>query len=125
MNSVPRNKFFAAAALAVASLGIASAAHARTDVYLSIGVPLAPVYAQAPPVYAVPRPIYAPPRVVYVQPQPYLAPAVIYEGRSWARDDAPNCEEERAGRHAEWRRSQWKHHHGRDAYPSRHGRWDD
>jgi hypothetical protein len=50
-------KFFAATALAVAALGAASAAHARSDVYISVGVQGAPVYTQPVPVYE-PAPVY-------------------------------------------------------------------
>jgi len=63
-------KFFAAAALAVAAAGVTSAAHARSDVYLSIGVQGAPVYYEPAPVYVQPRPVYVQPQPVYVAPQP-------------------------------------------------------
>jgi hypothetical protein len=67
-------KFAAAAALAVAAFGATSAAHARSDVYFSVGVQGAPVYVEPAPVYVQPRP-------VYVQPQP------VYYGNSWERSD--------------------------------------
>ena len=92
-----------AAALAVGTLAAASAAHARTDVSVSIGVPLAG-YVQPAPVYVQPQPVYVRPQPVYVQPQPvyYNAqPQPVYyeEHRShrhhrgwgdWDRDGVPN-----------------------------------
>ena len=71
------NRFFSAkpllaAALALGSLAAASAAHARTDVVVSVGFP----FVQAAPVYVQPQPVYVQPRHVYVQPQPvYVQPA--------------------------------------------------
>ena len=126
-------KFVAAAALAVAALGAASAAHARSDVYFSIGVQGAPVYvAPAPiyvrpqPVYVQPRPVYVLPRPVYVQPQVYAAPAERYRARPWPRAHVAAYEEERAWRRAEWRRMHRRqHHHDWDRYPSRSRHWDD
>jgi hypothetical protein len=67
-------KFAAAAALAVAAFGATSAAHARSDVYFSVGV-------QGVPVYVEPAPVYVQPRPVYVQPQP------VYYGNTWERSD--------------------------------------
>lgn len=77
----------AAAALAIAAMGFASGAHARSDVQFSVGVVLPgaqigvtnayPVYAQ--PVYMQPQPVYVQPRPVYVQPAPvYMQPAPVY-----------------------------------------------
>jgi hypothetical protein len=67
------NRFFSArpvlaAAIAIGSLAAASAAHARADVFLSIGVP--GVYVQPAPVYVQPQPVYVQPQPVYVYPQP-------------------------------------------------------
>jgi len=55
------------AALALGAVGAASAAHARSDVFFSIGVPGA--YVSNAPVYAQPQPVYVQPEPVYVQPQ--------------------------------------------------------
>jgi hypothetical protein len=132
MNPSISSRFVAAAALAVAALGTASAAHARSDVYFSVGVqgaPVymepAPVYVQPQPVYVQPRPVYVQPRPVYVQPQVYAGPAEMYGAgpRPPAYDAA--CEEERAWRRAEWRRRHWRHHHDWDRYQSRSRNWDD
>ena len=76
MNPSISTKFFATAALAVAALGAASAAHARSDVYISVGVQGAPVYTQPVPVYE-PAPVYYPAPVY--QPVPvYTQPAPVY-----------------------------------------------
>jgi len=139
MNPSISSRFVAAAALAVAALGTASAAHARSDVYFSVGVQGAPVYmepapvyvqpqpvyVQPRPVYVQPRPVYVQPRPVYVQPQVYAGPAEMYGAgpRPPAYDAA--YEEERAWRRAEWRRRHWRHHHDWDRYQSRSRNWDD
>ena len=47
-----------AAVVAVGAFAAASAAHARTDVLVSIGIPARPVYVQPQPVYVQPRPVY-------------------------------------------------------------------
>ncbi|MEJ8840275.1 hypothetical protein [Ramlibacter sp. AN1133] len=73
-----------AAAIAIGALAAGSAAHARTDVFLSIGVPgvyvqPAPVYVQPQPVYVQPEPVYVQPDRVYVQPRPvYVQPQPVY-----------------------------------------------
>lgn len=87
----------AAAALALGAVGVASAAHARSDVVLSIGVnaPYGYGYVQPAPVYVEPQPVYVQPRSVYVQPQ------TVYYGHDrrrertgaygdWDRDGIPN-----------------------------------
>lgn len=134
MNPSITTKFIAAVALAAAALGTASAAHARSDVYFSIGVQGVPVYAEPAPVYVQPRPVYVQPRPVYVQPRPvyaqppvYAAPAEMY-GRPCppGYDAEAAYEEERAWRRAEWRRRHWRqHHHDWDQYQSRRRNWDD
>jgi len=128
------SKFVAVAALAVAALGAASAAHARSDVYFSVDVQGPPVYVEPAPVYMQPRPVYVQPRPVYVQPRPvyvrqpvYATPMETYE-RPWSRgyDARAAYEEEQAWRHAEWRRRHWRHHHHDwDQYQSRERNWDD
>jgi hypothetical protein len=76
MKSLSTAKFVAVAALAVAGFGAVSAAHARTDVVLSIGLP---VYSQPAPVYYQPAPVYYEPAPAYVQPrQSYVAPRTVY-----------------------------------------------
>lgn len=74
---------FAAAALALGAVGVASAAHAGSDVFLSIGVnaPYGYGYVQPARMYVEPQPVYVQPRSVYVQPQR------VYYGhdRRWER----------------------------------------
>lgn len=67
MKSSISTKLLAASALAVAVFGVSSAAHARSDVYFSVGVQGAPVYVEPAPVYVQPRPVYVQPPPVYVQ----------------------------------------------------------
>jgi hypothetical protein len=91
----------ATAALAVAAMGFAGGAQARSDVQFSVGVVLPgaqigvtnaypvysqPVYHQPRPVYVQPQPVYYPPPPVYYQPRPvyhvrppvYVVPAPVY-----------------------------------------------
>lgn len=115
------NRFLSAkplltAALALGAAMVGSAAHARSDVVLSIGlnapygyVQPAPVYVEPQPVYVQPRQVYVQPRQVYVQPrQVYVQPAPVYYGSGygygherryvqrtgawgdWDRDGVPN-----------------------------------
>ncbi len=70
MKSSISPRLVAAAALAVAGFGAVSAAHARSDVFFSIGLQGAPMYVQPAPVYVQPRPMYYQPQPVYVQTYP-------------------------------------------------------
>jgi len=99
-------------ALGALAIGASTAAMARVDIGVNIGIP-APVYVAPAPVYAPPPP----PPVVY-QPAPVYAapaPAIIIGwhgdrywdgGRWWGRDD--------------W----YRHHGGWDHGPRGHGHWD-
>lgn len=119
------SRFIAAAVLAAAAFGAASAAQARTDVQLSIGLPGLPVF--------VPPPVYVRSEPVYVQPRPiYESPVVGYE-RPWRPSYRPDFERERDWRRAEWQRREWerraferreweRRHH--DHFPSHDRRWD-
>ena len=135
MNPSISTKFVAAAALTLAAFGAASAAHARSDVYFSVGVQVpgvyvepAPVYVRPLPVYVEPRPVYVAPRPVYVQPPAYGGPVEVYQRRGEpAYDSAYDSayEQERAWRHAQWHRRQWRqHHHDGDRYDNRGRHWD-
>ena len=76
--------------LGVAALSFADSAHARDDVYWSVGVGspgvslnasnARPVYMHAQPViYVQPAPVYYQPRPVYVRPAPvYVQPQAVY-----------------------------------------------
>jgi len=111
------SKFITVAVLAAAALGAASAAQARTDVQVSIGLPGLPVFVQ-PPVYVQTEPVLVQPRPVYV-PQP-----VEYE-RPWRPSYRPEFERERDWRRAEWQRHEWQRHEWeRREWRHRHRDWD-
>ena len=61
MKLVDSRRLLGAAAVAFGLFGLASAAQARTDVFLSIGLP---------GVVVAPAPVVVAPQPVYVQPQP-------------------------------------------------------
>ena len=100
----------------------ASAAHARSDVAVSIGINAPIGYVQPAPVYVQPQPVYVQPQPVYVQPQPvYVQPRTVYYhgGRRgpWGdadRDGVPNAYD----RHDDRFRHGHGHGHG-------HGGWRD
>lgn len=124
------SKFIAAAALAAAAFGTVTAAHARSDVVLSIGLQGAPLYSQ--PVYAQTDRYYVQPQPVYVQPRPvFTQPAPVYEvqPRFFIRHGVEYVYVDgRTWRTAEWRRHYFRQHHrdwDRDQHASRGGRhWD-
>jgi len=79
MNPLFVYKRVPAIALALASLATAGAAHARSEVYFSIGVQPSHVYVHPQPVYVQPQPVYVQPRPVYAHPQPvYVQPRPVY-----------------------------------------------
>jgi PXPV repeat (3 copies) len=84
-------KVAAVAGIALAAMGTATMAQARSNVFFSIGANVAPgvtlgvsngyyappVYVQPAPVYYQPAPVYYQPQTVYYQPAPvYVAPPV-------------------------------------------------
>lgn len=94
----------ASAALALAAMSFAGSAHARDEVFWSVGVGspgvslnvgnAGPVYLQAAPVYVQPAPIYYEPQPVYLRSVPrYVQPLPVYYARPHG-----------------WNR---RHHHGR------------
>ena len=91
MRRLSSSKSLAAAGLVLGAVLAASAAHARSDVYLSIGVPGG---------YVQPAPVYVQPRPVYVQPQPIYGPAPIYYDQHRRHD---------GWRHDGWRHDGWRH----------------
>lgn len=118
------SKLVLGATLVIAALGVSTAAHARSDVYFSVGVQGAPVYVEPAPIYVQPRPIYVQPRPVYVQPPVYSAPVEVYVRPAQPVYDY-SYEDERAWRRAEWRRRHWRHHHQEwDQYQPRNRYWD-
>ena len=117
MSLIRQPRLFAAAAVAVGLLGVASAAQAHTDVRLSIGIPgviaaPAPVYAPYSQ-YVQPQPVYVQPRPVYVQPEPVYvrtAPAWGYGYGQWRREEWR--EHERHERHERWEHERDHDHDG-------------
>jgi hypothetical protein len=95
MNRLFSAKPLVTAAVVLGAVVAASAAHARSDVTLSIGVNAPYGYVQPAPVYVQPQPVYVQPRPVYVHPQPvYNGYERRYERRGpygdWDRDGVPN-----------------------------------
>lgn len=84
MKSLFSTKSLVIASLALGAVGLASVAHARSDVVLSIGVNVPLGYVQPAPAYVAPQPVYVQPRAAY------LAPRTVYYGddrhdRRWER----------------------------------------
>lgn len=95
MNHLSFAKPLLAAAVAIGALAATSAVHARSDVFLSIGVQAPYGYVQPAPVYLQPQPVYVQPQPVYVQPEPvYYGNHRVYQRRGpWGdadRDGVPN-----------------------------------
>jgi hypothetical protein len=115
-----------AAALAVAALGAATAAQARPDIHVSIGLPglpglpvfvQPPVYVRSAPVYVQPPAVYGPPVVVYRRPWVPAYRGDFDRDRAWRYREWQRHEWERR----EWERREWRHRdhhwhhsHGRD-----------
>ena len=110
MKSLFSAKSFAVAAIALGAVGLASAAHARSDVILSIGVNAPLGYVQPAPVYFQPQPVYVQPRTVYVQPQ------TVYYGNGYDNGYGGNYGHRRWERNAAW--ADWDH----DGIPNKYDR---
>jgi hypothetical protein len=118
MQNISRSKAVLAAIVTLGALGAASAAQARTDVFLSIGVPGHYGYVQPAPVYVQPQPVYVQPQPVYVHPSAYHGRGYDRRG-AWGdadRDGVPNLYDHRYNRP--------RHHRGgrdadRDGVPNR------
>jgi len=84
-------KTLVVASIALGAAGLASAAHARSDVVLSIGfnVPVGG-YVQPAPVYVAPRPAYVQPRTVYYGAQRHDQRLNRAAWRDSDRDGVPN-----------------------------------
>jgi hypothetical protein len=116
MNRSIFSRRVAAAALGFAAFGAMGAAQARTDVYLSLGVP-APAYVQPAPVYVQPQTVYVQPQPVYAQPQPvYVQPRSVYV------QPAPVYVQPQAV-YGYGRRGPWGDRDG-DGVPNAYDRWD-
>lgn len=59
-----------AAAIALGAVAATSAAHARSDVIVSIGFNVPVRHVEPVPVYVQPQPVYVQPQPMYVQPRP-------------------------------------------------------
>ena len=95
-----------AAVIGVAAVVAGTAAHARTDVQVSVALPFGG-YVQPAPVYVQPAPVYVQPRTMYVQPAPvYYQPAPVYYQESHRHH----------GRHGAWGDAD------RDGVPNRYDR---
>jgi hypothetical protein len=135
MNRLSPLKAFAAAALGLVALAATSAAHARSDVYFSIGIDApAPVYVQPQPVYVQPRPVYVQPQPVYVQPPYHHGWRHHHRRGPWGDrdgDGVPNA-------YDRWPNQQWREAdrrdpradfdrdgvpNGRDRFPGNHYRY--
>ena len=123
MNRMTSTRFLATAALALGAFGAATAAHARSDVFFSIGVP--GVYVESAPVYVQPRPVYVEPRPVYVQPPiyGYAVPTEVYVNPGRAVYGYP-YDNQRDWRQAEWRRRNWQRQHEWEEHHRRGRDWD-
>ncbi|MCM2296227.1 PXPV repeat protein [Rhodoferax sp.] len=105
-------KSMAAVALALGAFAAASSAHARSDVYFSIGVQVPGVYVQPAPVYVQPAPVYIQPAPVYVQPRPVFMPVPGH----YQRFDN--------GRHYGWQNWQRRGSYGDRDHDGIMNRWD-
>ena len=122
MNRIFSAKPLVAAAIALGAVVAASAAHARSDVFVSIGLNV-PVRHHVEP-----APVYVQPQPVYVQPQPVYRGQPRYAQRSGAwgdydRDGVPNIRD----RDTRFYDARVGHRHGgwdadRDGVPNRYDR---
>ena len=70
MNRLARSRFSLTAVLALGTLGVASLAQARSDVYFPLNAQGPGGYAQQMPIHAQPAPIHAQPYPFYIHPHP-------------------------------------------------------
>jgi hypothetical protein len=103
-----------AAVIGFAALAAGTAAHARSDVFFSIGFGGPVGYVQPAPVYVQPQRVYVAPQPVYVQPQPvYVQPRPVYYGHDRDRHDGYGHDRDRHDGY------------GHDRSQRRHGAWGD
>ncbi len=79
MKHLISTKTLAAVAVALGAFAAASSAHARSDVYFSIGVQVPGVYVQSGPLYVQPRSFHLPAPVYYQRHDD----AWRHEGQQW------------------------------------------
>jgi hypothetical protein len=115
-------KTFAAAAIALGAVAATSAAHARSDVIVSIGF-------NVPVRHVAPAPVYVQPQPVYVQPRP-----AHHGDRYYAQRSGPQGDSDRDGvanrfdRDSRWFDPRAAYRHGgrrdvdRDGVPNRFDR---
>ena len=86
MNRFIFRKSVAAAAIGLGAIGVASAAHAGSDVRFSIGLQFPGGYAQIGPVYGQPAPVYVRPAPIYVRPAPVAVQPVYGYGYQYRHE---------------------------------------
>jgi hypothetical protein len=132
MNRLISSKPLLAAAIAFGTLAAASAAHARSDVFFSVGAPApAQVYVEPHRVYVQPQPVYVQPESAYYERQyrehqqpPYVQPQAVYvrPESSYYERQYREHEHERRG---EWRDGDRYDHRYNARVVQRHGPWGD
>ena len=136
MNRIFSAKPLVAAAIALGAVVAASAAHARSDVVLSIGLNVPVGHVERAPVYVQPQPAYVHTQPAYVQQQPvYVQPRQSqYGDRYYAQRSGPNGDADRDGvanrfdRDSRWFDPRTAYHQGgrrdadRDGVPNRFDR---
>ena len=70
MKPLISTRFLAGVAMAIGVATLSATAHARSDVYFSIGVQVPGLYVQSVPMYVQPRPYFVPAPVYYAAPAP-------------------------------------------------------
>lgn len=106
MKHTPIARFIAAAVLAGSALGFASAAQARTDVRVSIGLPGLPIL-----VHAGPAPVFVQSRPVYVRPRPFYGPPAVVYQRPWHPAYRYRFDRDRPSQRGGWQHREWDSHH--------------
>lgn len=120
MNRLFSAKPLVAAAIALGAVVAATAAHARSDVIVSIGFNVPVRHVQPAPVYVQPQPAYVQPRPVYHADHRYYAQRSGPQG-DWDRDGVAN----RFDRDSRWFDPRVAYRHGgrrdvdRDGVPNR------
>jgi hypothetical protein len=124
-------KSLVAASVALGAVVAASTAHARSDVFVSIGLNVPVRHVEPAPVYVQPQPVYVQPQPVYVQPRPAYHGHRDYGDRYYAQRSGPQGDSDRDGvanrfdRDSRWFDPRAAYRHGgrrdadRDGVPNR------